>query len=443
MPQATFQFPAGFLWGTATASHQVEGRNDNNNWSDWENQPGRILNGDKAGAACDWWSGRWRDDFDRAKETHQNAHRLSIEWSRVQPAPDRWDEDALDAYREMLRGLYQRGITPFVTLHHFTDPLWLVERGGWENPETPALFEKYVGKVVDALRGYCSNWIPINEPNVYVYSGYLGGEFPPGKNDLAASFEAMRNMLRGHGLAYRAIKAVQRESRVGTAINMRYMQPAHPWLPLDRFLANQLHVTYNASFLDTLVDGRFRFAGRSARVPEAAGTSDFTGVNYYTGDRVTFNLMNPKELFSKRTYPADAEMSDGGFIANWPDGLFQILHWASQRYRQPIIITENGVNDSDDHLRPRYLVEHVHQIWCAITFSWPIKGYFHWSLVDNFEWERGWSQRFGLWGLDTATQARIRRPSVDLYAAICKENALTSAMIEKYTPELVSKLLPG
>jgi beta-glucosidase len=148
------------------------------------------------------------------------------------------------------------------------------------------------------------------------------------------------------------------------------------------------------------------------------------------------------ELFSKRSFPQDAPLSPTGFIAHWPEGLFEIIRWA-RGYNLPMIITENGVEDADDRLRPRYIIEHLHQVWRAINFSWPVKGYFHWSLVDNFEWERGWSQRFGLWGLDPITQARIRRPSVDLYAAICKQNAITSEVVEKYTPELVEKLLPG
>jgi beta-glucosidase len=443
MPQATFHFPTGFLWGSATAAHQVEGGNTNNNWSYWENQPRRIINGDKAGRACDWWGGRWRDDFDRAAEGGQKAHRLSIEWSRVQPALDRWNEDALDVYREMLRGLYDRGMMPVVTLHHFTDPLWLFERGGWEDDEAPALFEAFVKRAVGALREYCTTWIPINEPNVYTYSGYLDatGAFPPGKNDRAAAFKVMTNLLRGHALAYKAIKAVQREARVGTSINVRMMQPARSWLPADKMLANIFHQNFNASFLDTLVDGRLRFAMKSTRLPEVIGTNDFAGLNYYSGDMVAFNPLRPGAFFSKRSYPRGAETSETGFIANMPEGIYDALKWM-QAYKLPIMITENGIEDSTDRLRPRYIVEHVHQIWRAINYNWPIKGYFHWSQVDNFEWERGWSQRFGLWGLDLESQARIRRPSVDLYAAICKENALSHEMVARYAPESIPNIYP-
>src|SRR5512137_2818760 len=181
MPSATFHFPRGFLWGTATAAHQVEGNNTNNNWWKWE-QDGHTQ--DKSGLACDWWGGRWKEDFDRAAEAGQNAHRLSVEWSRIQPAPDRWDEDALERYRAMLQGLRDRGMTAMVTLHHFTDPLWLAEKGGWENSLVVPLFLKFVRKTVEALKEYCSLWCTINEPNVYVGLGYVTGSMPPGGGGL-------------------------------------------------------------------------------------------------------------------------------------------------------------------------------------------------------------------------------------------------------------------
>jgi len=442
MPKAAFTFPQEFLWGTATAAHQVEGNNHNNNWSFWEDQPGRILNGDKAGRACDWWGGRWKEDFDRAAETGQNAQRLSVEWSRIQPTPERWYEDALDVYREMARGLFQRGMTPMVTLHHFTDPLWLMERGGWENDETPERFGKFVFKVVEALGEYCTMWVPVNEPNVYTYSGYVEGTFPPGKKDTGAAFQVMRNMLRGHAAAYRVVKSIQREGQVGVAIHLRRMLPARPWLLLDPALAGVFSRNFNFSFLEALASGSFHFLLHRARVPEVAGTQDFIGINYYTSEQVAFQPFRPKDFFADRHYSKDALLSGTGFIANEPQGLFAFIK-EMQRYHLPVIITENGVEDANDRLRPRYLVEHIHQLWRAMNFNWPVKGYFHWSLVDNFEWERGWSQRFGLWGLDVDSQARIRRPSVDLYAAICKANALSSEMVETYAPEAFAGIFPG
>jgi beta-glucosidase len=171
--QATYHFPRGFLWGTATAAHQVEGNNINNQWWKWE-QEGHTKG--TSGLAADWWGGRWKEDFDRAAEGGQNAHRMSVEWSRIQPTPDTWDEDALERYRAMLRGLRDRGMTSLITLHHFSDPLWFYEMNGWENEQSPALFEKFVRKTVEALKEYCTLWCTINEPNVYALLGYVVGD---------------------------------------------------------------------------------------------------------------------------------------------------------------------------------------------------------------------------------------------------------------------------
>jgi beta-glucosidase len=177
-------------------------------------------------------------------------------------------------------------------------------------------------------------------------------------------------------------------------------------------------------------------------VKEAIGTQDFIGLQYYSSDEISFNLLKPGELFSKREYPKNAPLSPTGFIADVPQGMAQALKWAHQ-FRLPIYITENGVEDEADTLRPRYILEHLHQVWRAANFNWQLKGYFHWSLVDNFEWERGWTQRFGLWGLDVDTQQRVRRRSADLYEEICRENGFSSKMVRKYAPEIVDKLFPA
>jgi beta-glucosidase len=441
MAQATFHFPRGFLWGTATASHQVEGNNTNNNWWAWEQEPGRILQGHKSGLACDWWNGRWREDLDRAAQGGQNAHRLSIEWSRIQPAPDRWDEDALDRYREILRGLHERGLTPMVTLHHFTDPLWLTEMGGWENELVVGYFEKYVSKAVEALREYASMWVTINEPNVYTVSGYVLGDFPGGKQDIGTALQVLTNMVRGHAAAYRAIHSLQPGAQVGVAINYRGFQAAKSWFPLDHLAAGLQSRSFNDLFPCTLRDGVLKLAVWRKRIPEAKGTQDFVGINYYTVDRVAFNLRNYQQLFARRFYPQGADLSDTGFISNEPEGMFAALKWGLQ-FNLPIYVTENGVEDQDDHLRPRYLARHIHQVWRGVNFNWAVRGYFHWSLVDNFEWERGWTQRFGLWELNVETQARRKRPSADLYAEICKENGLSSEMVAKYAPEVLEVLFP-
>jgi beta-glucosidase len=436
----TYHFPKGFLWGAATASHQVEGNNTNNNWWKWE-QEGHTVH--KSGLACDWWGGRWREDFDRAAETGQNAHRLSVEWSRIQPTPDRWDEDALEKYRAMLRGLKERGMMPMVTLHHFSNPLWLEEMQGWETGAVIPLFEKFVRKTVGALKEYCTLWCTINEPNVYALSGYANGAFPPGVNDFKRAVQVEANMLRGHAVAYRTIHEIQPEARVGYALHYRPMVP-RSWSPLDKLMRNMRYSGINMAFPSGISTGVLKSPVGNISIPEAKGTQDYLGINYYSQDTISFNIANQKELFTHSGFPEDADFSENKFIANIPEGFYDSLKWAVRTYPDlPIIVSENGVEDSTDKMRPRYLAQHIHQMWRGVNFNWPIKGYFHWSLVDNFEWERGWTQRFGLWGLDPETQKRTKRPSADLYADICHENGLSSEMVAKYCPEVMEKLFPA
>lgn len=440
MVQATYHFPRGFLWGTATAAHQVEGNNTNNQWWMWE-QNGHTKG--TSGLACDWWGGRWREDFDRAAEGGQNAHRMSVEWSRIQPTPDTWDEDALERYRNMLRGLRERGMTSMVTLHHFSDPLWFYEMDAWENDQAPALFEKFVRKTVDALKEYCTLWCTINEPNGYALLGYVAGDFPTKHRGLNIAMQVMANMLRGHARAYRAIHEIQPESRVGYAHPHRPMVAKRAWNPLDRLMRNIRYGGVNMAFPSALSTGVMKTPVAKVQIPEAKGTQDYLGLNYYTLDTISFHAGKRNELFTHSGFPKDADMSDTNFIANIPEGIFETIKWAVRTYPNlPILITENGVEDSDDHMRPRYIAQHIHQIWRAVNFNWPVKGYFHWTLVDNFEWERGWSQRFGLWALDENTQKRTKRPSADLYAEICRENGLSSEMVQKYCPEVFDKLFP-
>jgi beta-glucosidase len=442
MAEATFHFPSNFLFGAATASHQVEGNNTNNNWWAWEHESGRIINGDKSGLACDWWGGRWKEDFDRAADTGQNAHRLSIEWSRVQPTPDQWELGALDHYREMIRGLHERDMVPMVTLHHFSDPLWFSELGGWEHPDAGVYFSNYVSKVVEALQEYVSLWVTINEPNVLVVGAYILGDFPPGKRDFNTAQRVMYNLVQAHASAYNVIHQLQPGARVGIALNYRPFQPARSWSPLDRGMAGLLSNLFNEFFPRAFTTGKLRYPFARKRIPAAANTQDYLGINYYCGENVAFNLLRGSELFTRRFYPPEAELSETGMIANMPQGLFAGLKWAKS-FNLPVYITENGVEDSADSLRPRYLVQHLHQVWRAVNFNYPIEGYFHWTLVDNFEWERGWTQRFGLWELDVETQARRKRPSADLYQAICRTKGISSQAVAEYAPELLPQMYPG
>ncbi len=438
---AVHSFPQGFGWGTATAAHQVEGDNHNNDFWAWEQISGTIASNHRSGKACDWWSGRWQEDLDRAADSHQNLHRLSLEWSRIEPSPGVFDPAALAAYHDLLAGARRRGLRPMVTLHHFTNPAWFHDRGGWADPGAPELFERYVEKTLASLGGQADLWITINEPNVYAYAAYSAGAFPPGEKNLGKALQVLHHLVLAHARAYAAIHRRFPGAQVGLAHHVRGISPRSRFHPLEQLTAGLRNAVFNETVPRAVHDGWFRLPGRRWRIPQAAGTQDFFGLNYYTREVVAFDLRRPAELFGRSEHPAGGDLSPSGFLVNAPDGLWRALTWA-RGFRRPIWVTENGVEDAKDEMRPRYLAGHLRQLWRAANFNWDVRGYLHWTLVDNFEWERGWTQRFGLWELDTQTQERRKRPSADFYADICRRNGLASEAVARYAPEVLGDLFP-
>ena len=439
-PAATFHFPADFKWGVATSAHQVEGNNTHNDWWAWEQKDGHVKGGQTSGLACNWWKNA-EADLDRVAAMGLNALRLSVEWSRIEPRPGTFDDGALARYSQILQGLRERNVEPMVTLHHFTNPLWLAEQGGWENPQAGALFARFVRRTVEALGQYCDLWCTINEPNVYAYMGYLEGIFPPGRSDPKAALIVIRQLLAAHAAAYREIHAVQPHARVGLAHNMRIFDPANPRSLLDRRAAEALDKTYNQAILIALVQGRwtsplgFGLAWRLRR------TLDWIGLNYYTRDLVAYEPKRRETLFHRQAETGDPELLNGGYGEFYPRGMFRCLQRLA-RLGLPIYVTENGI-PGDDEQRPRYMLTHLHQMWRALQFCYPVMGYYHWTLVDNFEWNDGWMLRFGLIGLDPQTQARTPRRSAEMYGEVARANAITPQAIDTYAPQLRPELLPG
>jgi beta-glucosidase len=441
MPEATFSFPADMRWGVATSAHQVEGGNTNNDWWDWEQQPGRIAEGHTSGKACDWWTNA-EADFDRAAAMGLNALRLSVEWSRVEPSPGEFDDAALGRYWEMLTELRTRGIEPMVTLHHFTNPLWLAEQGGWENRDTVPLFARFAGRVVRALGKQCDLWCTINEPSIIALLGYMHGSFPPGRNDFRAAMAVLRNLLLGHAAAYGAVHEVQPSARVGLAHTMIPMDPASPRSRLDRWASRLPDALMNEAIISSLARGRWALPLGVGPAWRLRKTLDWVGLNYYTRHIVRFDRTQRRAFFARQGQAPDAELLDGGFGEFHPRGIFRCIR-RLRRLGVPIYITENGTPDEDDDQRPRHLLAHLHQVWHAIQLCCPVMGYYHWTLVDNFEWARGWTMHFGLFSLDRKTQKRRPRRSAELYASIVREQAITPRIIDEYAPDLRSELLPG
>jgi beta-glucosidase len=456
MAKATMYFPPDFKWGCATAAHQVEGNNTNNDWWAWEHADSHIRNNDKSGLACDWWGDGFERDMDFAAQMHHTAHRLSIEWSRIEPKEGQWDTAAIDRYRMMLQAMRARGIEPMITLHHFSSPLWLVEKGGWETEAVVPLFERFATKAVEAFKDLCDLWVTINEPNVYAVLGYLhaeedlsdyptpSGDFPPGKNDLSLAMAVIDNMTLGHAAAYHAIHRIQDTARVGLAHHYRLFDPARSASPLDRFVAHNRDRVFNQTILQAPLTGKImRPFGLARRVRVVRGTSDFIGLNYYTRELIRFDTQPREAMWMGRSVlNPKAEMSKLNYSEIYPRGFWRTLKRLGQ-IGQPIYITENGLPDADDDQRPGFLINYLRMMWLAINQNIPIMGYYHWTLTDNFEWAEGWNMRFGLVELNPATQERRLRRSGELYGEICKRNLIDDALVYEYTPELVDTLFPG
>ena len=407
------RFPEGFLWGCATAAHQVEGSNHNCDWWEFE-RSGGILSGDSAHPACDHYR-RFREDFRLLRMLRQNAHRLSVEWSRIEPSPGQFDEQAIAHYRDVLSELKVLGMAPMVTLHHFTSPAWFARGGGWAASGAADAWLAFVRRVADELGELVAFWCTINEPNIYAIQGWLLGGFPPARRgDLKGVHRVLSNMAVAHEAAYRELKRITPDVPVGLAHNKWVMVPAPPGRRRDRLAARTAQLV-----MDRWPTGR----GRLSRVVEA--TADYIGLNHYTGSLVAFDPRRPRYQFIRRFNPPDAAVSDFGWAVR-PGWMRRALEELRPLGR-PVYITENGLAAADDGRRQRFLVSVLEQVWGAIQAGLDVRGYFHWTSMDNFEWAHGYSMRFGLIEVDRRTQQRRIKPSGWLFARMAESNALPAA----------------
>jgi beta-glucosidase len=405
------RFPKGFLWGTSSAAYQVEGDNRSCDWWEWEQQRGRIANGDSAVIACDHYR-RYREDIGLLRELNQNAHRLSIEWSRIEPSEGEFDSRQIRHYRDVLGELRERSILPMVTLHHFTSPLWFVRKGGWASRDAVRGFMPFVHRAIDELGDLVGMWCTINEPSIYAANGWITGEFPPGKHgDLASQYRVTRNMQRAHELAYAAIKRRWPDAPVGLSHHKFLFLPASP-TRRDRLAARAAQ---------TVTDRWPTAPGRLRPIVEA--TSDYIGIAHYWGQLCAFDPRRPKDQFVRRFNPP-GKVTEMGFVSDpsWMRGVLNEL----RGYGKPVYITENGLATKDDAWREGYMAEVLGQVHAAVEDGVDVRGYFHWTNMDNFEWARGYTCHFGLISVDRKTQERAIKPSGRAYARIATANAVES-----------------
>ncbi|MBI4550188.1 MAG: glycoside hydrolase family 1 protein [Candidatus Omnitrophica bacterium] len=421
------EFPKNFLWGAATSSHQVEGGNRLNDWWEWE-EAGKVK--EKSGDACRHYS-LYARDFDLAKSLHHNAHRLSIEWSRVEPEPGRWDEDAIRHYAEVLKALRARGLEPVVTLHHFTLPVWLARLGGWASEECVSHFERYVNKMATALGGQVTYWITINEPLVFIYLGYIIGEWPPGEQSPMLALAAFRHFILAHGRAYQIIHGVYEKTwktrpLVSFAQHVAHHVPCSPYSLRDRFSALMRHLFFMKLPFDALTRGYLFFPGIFCEKLPFKNTLDYVGINYYTREFIHFTDLGFPGIFgdmcSLKHHRDIAKRNQMGW-ESYPEGLYRTL-MEVRPLRLPVLITENGSCTPDDADRWEFIRTHVAAVHKAMTHGVPMIGYLYWSLLDNFEWAQGFGPRFGLVEVDYASQERKIRPSAIHFSRMCETRRL-------------------
>ncbi len=414
-------FPQGFLLGAATAAHQLDGGDGLSDWSRFEEEPGRIARGERSGRATGHRD-RVAEDVRLLTELGASAYRLSLEWARLAPEEGRIDEDEWERARAEIALLRAGGITPMVTLLHFALPAWLAARGGLVAPDFVERFAAFAGEAARRLGGEVPLWGTINEPNVQIVSGYVEGRWPPGKRSPREAGRAFAAALRGHAAAVHAVRAVVPLARVGPVVALVGFEPASRWSLLDWTAARLAAAAFDWAFLESIRTGHIRFPFPGAGLarepaPELLGTADWIGVNSDTRQRLRFSLRARTRVAQ---VPGPGEKSDLGWEID-PASFLGLLRETWRRYRLPIIVTENGIADAADVHRPAYLRSHVHAVAHAIAEGVPVGGYFHWSLIDNFEWAEGFAPRFGLYEVDYATLERKPRGSVKVFREIADE----------------------
>ena len=363
---------------------------------------------------------RWSQDLSLLPEIGANAYRYSIEWSRIEPRFGEFDENALALEIARADFLHRLGIEPVVTLHHYTHPTWFWERGGWENPDSVAWFRRLAERVGAALQAV-RIWVTLNEPIVFLLGGYLGGMIPPGKKSFGAAARALEHLMRSHAEAAAALASRPGGARCGIAHNMLDFAADRPDNMLDRGLVKAGEALYNLALVEAVATGRMRwsFPGEgqtSFTVADLPRLTAWLGVNYYSRVHLRFRGVPGRvgEFFYRD--PSGCGLTDTGWEIH-PDGFDRVLRQAAKS-GLPIFVTENGIATSNDSLRRAFMHEHTLVLAHHLALGTPIEGYFHWSLLDNFEWLEGFRPRFGLYEVDYATLARRRRPSADLFAAL-------------------------
>lgn len=417
-----FVLPEGMLMGVSTASTQIEGGNVNSNWNDWYDQ-GRITDGTNPATGNDHWL-RWQEDTDLLSKMGIQIYRFSVEWARLMPEEGMVDESVVERYRQELTMLRDKEIRPLLSIHHFSNPMWFERKGAFTKRENLHYYLELVDLVVDRFGDLCSDYITINEPNVYATNSYFFGSWPPGEKKVGDTLRAMENLAYCHIMAYQKIHEKRSamgftDTMVGSANHLRVFAPKNPWNPWHCLCACLTKWLFQDALTQAMCLGKFPLPLRNHWNIPRGEYSDFNGVNYYSrstisgfGDGVRDNC--PKNDLNWEIYPQG--------IVECGQMLMKILD-------RPIWVTENGTCDNNDRFRCRYLYEHLKAL---SESNLPVERYYHWCFCDNFEWIEGNSAKFGLVSVVPETKERTVKRSGHFYSEVIQRGGVDQELYEEY-----------
>lgn len=429
------KFKKDFLMGSATAATQIEGGDTNSNWYTWSNL-GKIDRNESSIVAADHYN-RVDEDIEIMKQMHQKIYRMGIEWSRIEPEEGFFSQVGLQHYINEISKLNKAGIQVLVTLHHFSHPQWFEEKGQWTKKGNIRYFIRFVKHIVKQLGGLVSEYCTINEPNVFAMDSFIDGKYPPGKkDDLVSYFKVSKNMIEAHILSYDLIHDIRQElgfedTKVGFAMHLAYFELDSNGFGVRNGKKIFEHV-FHEIFLSGMIDGKLKFPlGKKEYEPKLY--CDFIGINYYSRHFI-YPSKNIGTLFHEvrmKKGLENHEKNDLGWEI-YPEGLYKLTKDIYERYHLPIYITENGLADASDKNRAQFIYDHLKEIHKLHEEGVDVQRYYHWSLLDNLEWNDGYEPRFGLVEVDYDTQKRTIRNSGKFYSEIIKRNEITESMIKKY-----------
>ena len=400
---AQLAFPPDFLWGVATSAHQTEGNCTNNDWAAWEKQQNITLTGN----ACNHWN-TYKKDIQLIKQNRFNSYRFSIEWSKVQPKKDQFDETALKHYEEVCKELIKQGIKPIITLHHYTNPIWFSEMGGFEKAKNIIYFVNYCTKVFERLNKYAHLWLTFNSPTSFVARAYHKKLAPPAKENMQLMQEVLKNMLDAHVQVYHALKQLPNgtKAQIGICHNIYQIEPKKFW---DKTGANIAHKLFDENIYQFFKTGNFNVSvpfkvSLKHHNPKAKGALDFVGLNYYSHGLMT--------NFDVAAHPGELRTQQEMYTI-YPEGLYRAIQEVSTEFAKPlnipIYITENGIATDNEQHRELFFKRYLYALSYAINTGCPVKGYITWSLLDNYEWG-SYDMHYGIYAVNFKTQERGKKP---------------------------------